>query len=74
MLVVILPIFVADTKIIFRYDSVAPLMSKTYSKPFQISKMMRHIENPGIKFIQTFLSVFSDIYQYSIMFRNIQRR
>ena len=39
------------------------------SKPFQISKMMRHIENPGIV-----KSVFRNIHQYSVMFRDIQGR
>ena len=33
-------------------------MSEAYSRPFQISKMMRHIENPGI--VKT---VYSDIFR-----------
>ena len=34
-------------------------MSATYSKHCQISKMMRHIENPGIV-----ITVYSDIFRY----------
>ena len=46
----------------------------TYSKPFQISKMMRHIENPGIvrKVIQTFSGISRVIQQYSATFRDIE--
>ena len=38
------------------FTTLAYLMPETYSKPCEISKMMRHIENPGI--IKT---VYSDI-------------
>ena len=34
-------------------------MPETYSKPCQISKIMRHIENPGI--VRT---VYSDIFKH----------
>ena len=38
-------------------------MPEAYSKPCQISKMMRHIENPDIakKFSQAFSGTFSNI-------------
>ena len=46
-------------------------MPEAYSKPSQISKMMRYIENPG--FVRTFYSdVFRDIQRYSVMFRHIE--
>ena len=49
MLVVFLPIFVVDTKIIFRYDFVAPLTSlgtESYSGPYETCMMeifMKHV-------------------------------
>ena len=47
-------------------------MSAAYSKPFQISKMMRHIENPG-----TVKTVYSEIFRriqgHSPIFSHVQR-
>ena len=59
------------------YDSIfrtaAYLMSEAYSKPCQISKIIRHNENPGI--VRTVYSgisyIFRDNQQYSVMFRLI---
>ena len=52
-------------------QTLACLMPEAYSKPSQISKMMRHIENSG--FVRTFYSdVFRDIQRYSVMFRHIE--
>ena len=43
-------------------------MPEAFSKPCQISKMMRHIESPDIEqFIQGFSDIFSDIQQDSPM-------
>ena len=49
-------------------------MPEVYSKPCQISKMMRHIENPGMvrTVIHTFLGIFKDIQQYSALRRHIK--
>ena len=49
-------------------------MPEAYSKLCQISKMMRDIENPGIviRFIQALSGIFSDIQQYSVMFRDTE--
>ena len=44
-------------------------MSETYSKPCQISKMTRHIENPGI--IRA--GLFRHFHARSVTFGNIQR-
>ena len=60
-----------------QYDSIyrtaAYLMPEAYSKPCQISKIIRHNENPGI--VRTIYSsisyIFRDIQQYSVMFRLI---
>ena len=43
-------------------------MLETYSKPCQISKMMGHIENPGIA-----RTVYSGIFRYSGTFSKIQQ-
>ena len=48
-------------------------MPEAYSKPYQISKMMRHIENSGI--VKTVYSdIFRDSQEHSaiFLFRNIQ--
>ena len=51
--------------------TVSYLMPETYLKPCQISKMMRHIEDSGI--VRTVYSgIFSDIKQYSAMFRHTE--
>ena len=49
-------------------------MSEAYSKPCQISKMLRwHVENPGIEqFIQAFSDIFRNIQQYSPTFRDTE--
>ena len=44
----------------------ACLMPESYSKPCQISKMIKHIENPGI------VSLFRHFQAYSGTFSNIQ--
>ena len=48
-------------------------MSEAYAKPFQISKMMRYIENPG-----TVKTVYSDIFRriqgHSPIFSHAQGR
>ena len=38
-------------------------MTDAYSKPCQVSKMIRHIKNPGTvkQFIQVFSEIFRDI-------------
>ena len=47
-------------------------MSEAYSKPFQITKMMRTLAFSK-QFIQTFSGVFRDInIEYSVMFREIK--
>ena len=48
-------------------------MPEEYSKPFQISKMMRHIENPGIvRTAYSFSGMFRDIQKYPAMFRHVE--
>ena len=44
MWVVCSPIFVADTKIIFGYDFVAPLTMKKIESQNPVLKIQRHIE------------------------------
>ena len=46
-------------------------MSGVYSKPFQISTMIRHIENPGI--VKTVYSnIFNRIQGHSLIFSHAQ--
>ena len=46
-------------------------MSETYSKLYQVSKMMRHIENPGI--VRTVYSgIFMYIKGHSAIFSHVQ--
>ena len=48
-------------------------MPDAYSKPCQISKIMRHIENPEIEqLIQAYSGTFSNIQAYSGTSRHIQ--
>ena len=51
------------------------LMSEAYSKPRQLSKIIKHIENPGKSeyFIQVFSGIFRNIQQYSALFRHIEK-
>ena len=54
--------------ILHRVRALAYLLLDAYSKPCQTSKMMRHIENPGI--VRTVYSgIFRDIQQYSTILR-----
>ena len=54
--------------ILYRVRALACLILDAYSKPFQTSKMMRHIENPGT--VRTVYSgIFTDIQQYSAILR-----
>ena len=51
--------------------TMAYLMPTTYSNPCQISKMMRHIEKPGL--VRTVYSnIFRDIQRYSAIFSHFQ--
>ena len=52
-------------------STMAYLMSTTYSKPCQISKMMRHIEKPGL--VRTVYSnILRHIQRYSAIFSHVQ--
>ena len=45
-------------------------MAETYSKPCQLSNMMRHTKNPGvvhIVYLLTFSDIFRNIQQYSVV-------
>ena len=52
-------------------STMAYLMPTTYSKPCQISKMMRHIEKPGL--VRTVYSnILRHIQRYSAIFSHVQ--
>ena len=51
--------------------TMAYLMPTTYSNPCQISKMMRHIEKPGL--VRTVYSnIVRHIQRYSVIFSHVQ--
>ena len=47
------------------------LMPEAYSKLSQISKMMRHIENPGIA-RTVYSGIFRHIQEHSVILRHVQ--
>ena len=53
------------------FRTLAYLTPEAYSKPCQISKMMRHIENSGID-RTVYSSIFRHIQEHSIIFSYVQ--
>ena len=53
------------------FKTLAYLIPEVYSKPCQISKLMRHIENPAI--VRTvYSSIFRSIQGHSAIFSHFQ--